>query len=226
MVLKICRWCGIEFEAKYNREMYCDEHKEIAKKDKTAKRRLEYYKRNKRKITTEQLGTGSLGPHLIKNQIVTYLGGNIPFTDFIDEGKLIHKNSCNSQSVTRISKSNNTFIDYSGTIEYGTTQPLGLQNTHKGATFDDYVNMDITYKLQNRPECPECGSTIHIKNLKHINISCAECGLVLESGEGLMATTHTDKINSTNQRDLQDIGWKMYWIQQAFLDNKFKEVKP
>ena len=109
-------------------------------------------------------------------------------------------------------------------MEYDRPAPLGIQNTHNFATFDDYVNTSITYKLQNRPDCPECGCNVHIKDLKHVNICCSQCGLVLEPGEGLMSWTATDTMYAKSSKDLQDIAWKQYWLNVAVLDNKFRTV--
>ena len=213
MVLKKCRWCKKEFETEIPNKLYCnDEHRIEANKESSRKSTRKYYKNNKLSQILRVVGTTTISPH--------------PKPDFEDEyiaiQKEIKKTFVSTSSKGR--QHNNTWIDYEGQMEYGHIQPLGIQNTHNFANFDDYVNTSITYKLQNRPECPECGCTIHIKNIKHVNIACSECGLVLEGGEGLMATTKQDKINATNMKDLQDIGWKQYWINVSVLENKFKRL--
>jgi hypothetical protein len=183
------------------------------------KDRINHYKRNKKAVNVKELGTISLGQHARLCMPLFYLGVKIPFTEFIDEQKVIKNNCVNNNGVTGIYKgrktNNNIWIDNCKTMEYGESQPIGIQNTHKYATFDDYYHTAKHYLLKDRGECPHCGCKDHYKS--KIDVSCAMCGLVLEVNTKLMAWTNVDVRESEISKrtseplSVQDVAWSKYW---------------
>ena len=69
MVLRVCKWCGNEFEAKFPNEKYCDEHKGEAKKDRSAKTTRTYYVKYKKSEILRTVGTSTISPHANPNFI-------------------------------------------------------------------------------------------------------------------------------------------------------------
>lgn len=203
----------------FSREKYCDEHKKEAQKSNALKRRINYYKRNKKREILSRLGTGNEGGHPNLIQPLTYLGFNIPYTEFIKEQQVIKNLLKYNNSVTVIYKgkktNNNIWIDNCKTMEYGENQPIGIQQTHNYATFDDYYHTAKHYLLKDRGECPHCGCKDHYKS--KIDVSCAMCGLVLEVNTKLMAWTNVDvresEISKRTREPLsvQDVAWSKYW---------------
>jgi hypothetical protein len=220
---RVCAWEGCEktftVQSLFSRQKYCEQHKGEAQKSNALKRRTEYYQRNKRRINIEELGTISLGKRVRFALPLFYLGVKIPFSEFREEQKVIKNNSVNNNSVTGIYKgrktNNNIWIDNCKTMEYGESQPIGIQNTHKYATFDDYYANAKHYLLKERGECPHCGCKDHYKS--KIDVSCAMCGLVLEVNTKLMAWTNVDvresEISKRTREPLsvQDVAWSKYW---------------
>jgi len=220
---RVCAWdnCDKEFDVKslFSREKYCDEHKKEAQKSNALKRRINYYKRNKKREILSRLGTGNEGGHPNLIQPLTYLGFNIPYTEFIKEQQVIKNLLKYNNSVTVIYKgkktNNNVWIDNCKTMEYGENQPIGIQQTHNYATFDDYYHTAKHYLLKDRGECPHCGCKDHYKS--KIDVSCAMCGLVLEVNTKLMAWTNVDvresEISKRTREPLsvQDVAWSKYW---------------
>ena len=155
---RVCAWdnCDKEFDVKslFSREKYCDEHKKEAQKSNALKRRINYYKRNKKREILSRLGTGNEGGHPNLIQPLTYLGFNIPYTEFIKEQQVIKNLLRYNNSVTVIYKgkktNNNVWIDNCKTMEYGENQPIGIQQTHNYATFDDYYHTAKHYLLKDR----------------------------------------------------------------------------
>jgi hypothetical protein len=225
-IIRKCAWCGEDFEVKslFSRDKYCDKHKKEAQKSRKLKDRINHYKRNKKEVNVKELGTISLGQHARINHPVCYLGFSIPFSEFIDEQKVIKNNSINNNGVTGIYKGEKTnnyvWIDNCETMEYGEPQPSGIQNTHKYATFDDYYYTAKHYLLKERGRCPnpECESTEHYKSDK--DICCAGCGWVLEVTTNIMSWTHQDVIDSEvtkktqNPLTVQNIAWDKYWKEE------------
>jgi hypothetical protein len=83
-------------------------------------------------------------------------------------------------------------------MEYGEPQPCGIQRTHNYASFDDYYHTAKHYLLTGRRECPECGCKEHYKT--DIDVSCAHCGLLLESTTNIMGWTERDVVvNNKNK---------------------------
>ena len=125
------------------------------------KARNKFYYKHK-DVLPSQLGTTTMSKH--------------PNPDFKLEQQLI-QNEKNRTCITTNSKRriDNTWIDYKGQMEYGEGQPLGIQQTHKDATFDDYVYTGRYYAMKGRSPCPECQSTEAVKDEKHCLISCKDC---------------------------------------------------
>lgn len=208
-IMRKCAWCGEDFPVKslFSRDKYCDLHKKEAQKSKTLRRRVKYYKQNKRREILRQIGTTTIG---VKPNICSplfYLGVKIPFSEFVEEQLLIQKERKRNNSVTTIYKgkktNNNVWIDNCKTLEYGEPQPTGIQNTHNYATLDDYYHTAKYYLLKDRGECPECGCKEHYKT--DIDVSCAECGLILESNTNLMGATDVDVVDSENTKERKNI---------------------
>lgn len=95
-------------------------------------------------------------------------------------------------------------------MEYGEPQPCGIQRTHNYASFDDYYHTAKHYLLTGRRECPECGCKEHYKT--DIDVSCAHCGLLLESTTNIMGWTERDVVDSEiTKTSIQDVAWNKYW---------------
>lgn len=184
-----CAWCGELFPVKslFSRDKYCDKHKKEAMKSRKLKDRIRHYKRYKHIKEVNELGTGGLGKSLKICEPLFYLGVKIPFSEFVEEQRVIKNNCNNNNGVTRIYKgrktNNNIWIDNCKTMEYGESQPIGIQNTHKYATFDDYYYFSISLFLDETPPCPECGATTQCKDLKRLDVCCtnSKCGLVIKA---------------------------------------------
>jgi hypothetical protein len=212
-----CQWCGKEFEVKslFSRDKYCDEHKKEAAKSNVLKAKVAYYKRNKRAINIKMLGTTSIGVNPSLCEPLFYLGVKIPFSEFAKEQILIQKECKRNNGIPTIYKkgitNNNVWIDNSHTLEYGEPQPSGIQNTHKYATFDDYYHTAKHHLLSDRGKCPECGCPDHYKTDK--DVSCAFCGLILETNPKLMGWTDKDISESQiTKTTVQSIAWNKYWV--------------
>lgn len=188
-IMRKCAWCGEDFPVKslFSRDKYCDLHKKEAQKSKTLRRRVKYYKQNKRREILRQIGTTTIG---VKPNICSplfYLGVKIPFSEFVEEQLLIQKERKRNNSVTTIYKgkktNNNVWIDNCKTLEYGEPQPTGIQNTHNYATLDDYYQFSISLFLTETPPCPECGAKTQCKDLKRADTCCTnqKCGLVIKA---------------------------------------------
>lgn len=202
-IMRKCAWCGEDFPVKslFSRDKYCDLHKKEAKLERDRLKKRD--KKNKSKIMM-RVGTDTTSPHLRLIKPVTYLGCDIPFTEFIQEQKVIQnlKKHNNRGSIN----SKNKWLDHDtnyGKIEYGETQPCGILNTHNYATLDDYYHTAKHYLLKDRGECPECGCKEHYKT--DIDVSCAECGLILESNTNLMGATDVDVVDSENTKKRKNI---------------------
>jgi len=183
-------------------------------KSKTLKRRINYYKRNKQHEILKQIGTTTMSVNPQLCEPLTYLGADIPNTEFVEEQLLIHKEVKRNNGVTTIYKgkqtNNNIWIDNSQTLEYGETQPCGIQNTHNYATFDDYYNTAKHHLLSDRGKCPECGCPDHYKSDK--DVACAFCGLILETNPKLMGWTNKDVYDSqVLNMTTQEVAWDKYW---------------
>ena len=237
MVLKTCRWCKKEFETDIPNKLYCsDTHRNESRLEKVRNARLKHYYKNKVRVNVEELGTISIGSHMKILEPLTHLGIELyPNSKFREEKITIQKlyNTTNIETnITGKVKTkkkfgknrNNVWIDYEVKMEYGHVQPLVIQQTHKNASFDDYVNTSIQYVMQNRPPCEECECTVHIKDMKHCIISCSNCGLVLEGGPGLMSWTAQDTMYVKGTKDLQAVAWSKYHEQVDFLNNKFRRT--
>jgi len=200
-LIRTCEWCGDEFIVKsaFSQDKYCsDEHKKEAKKDKTNQRVRKYRKQNKLKDNLRTVGTTTISPHPMINSVMkmscTYLGVYIPYLEFYEEQKLIQNERLRNTSVSTSSKgkrNNNFWIDYTGTMEYGSKQPIGIQITHNYANFNDYFNMAVSYWMETSSKCPECGSTHHLRDVSRAEISC-ECGLLLAGPPHRSVTYPTD----------------------------------
>ena len=214
--MRECAWCGELFEVKslFSRDKYCDEHKKEAQKSKTLKRYVKYYKKNKQHEIMRTLGTVTNSPHLKICDYLTYLGVKIPFSEFVEEQRIIKNIKKGNNTVSTIYKgkktNNNIWIDNCKTIEYGEPVPIGIQQTHNYATFDDYYTTAKHHLLSDRGSCPECGCKEHYKT--EIDISCSECGLILETNPKLMGWTHKDIIDADiTGTTTQDVAWNKYW---------------
>ena len=214
---KQCLWCKEEFEATRNMK-YCNKHKEAAKREKRRERDRRYYQKNKYKKIVEQKGTTSLGPHMKLIKPITYLGSNIPFTEFLHEYKVIKNNS--SKRVGRISKGKQHRWYDNTNLEYGEPAPIGIMNTHNYATYQDYHTFSVTIQLRNRKPCTECTDNNQVRDLKRAETTCKHCGLVLENTSALMSWTAEDTSHAKGTKDLQDIAWQRYWEQAHYIDDK------
>jgi len=189
-------------------------------KSRKLKDKVAYYKRNKKKEIMRTIGTTTNSPHVRLCDCLTYLGVKIPFSEFVEEQRIVQNIARGNNGVRTIYKkgitNNNVWIDNSCHLEYGEPQPSGIQKTHNYASFDDYYLNAKHYLLKDRGSCPDCGCKEHYKTDK--DISCSMCGLVLEVRTNLMAWTHQDIIdseqtkNSLNQLSVQDVAWNKYWI--------------
>lgn len=109
-------------------------------------------------------------------------------------------------------------------MEYGESQPIGIQQTHNYATFDDYYLNAKHYLLQDRGKCPHCGCKEHYKS--DIDVCCADCGLVLEIQTKIMGWTNVDvRESEISQRTIeplsvQDIAWNKYWMENSIGDGR------
>lgn len=216
-IMRKCAWCGEDFPVKslFSRDKYCDLHKKEAAKSKTLKRYVKYYKRNKRHEVMRTVGTITNSPHPRIGAGIYYLGVKIPFSEFVEEQRIITNMKKGNNSVSTIYKgkktNNNVWIDNCKTLEYGEPQPTGIQNTHNYATLDDYYHTAKYYLLKNKGTCPQCGCKDHYKT--DIDVSCAECGLILESNTNLMGWTHKDVTDSqVFETTVQEVAWNKYWI--------------
>jgi hypothetical protein len=164
--IKICNWCGEEFEVNYGNEKYCcDKHRKEAWLESDRKRRRKYYKNNKKRVILSQIGTTTMSPHR-----------NLNFAREIE----IVRNEKKKIFVTTVYKGKNNY--FKGRIRFTQFIPktdevqLGTQQTHNYATFDDYVNNSVEYWMTNMGPCPECESKKRLKDLSRCDVSC-ECGL-------------------------------------------------
>jgi len=204
----------------FSRDKYCDKHKKEAQKSRKLKDRVNYYKRNKKHEMLKQLGTTTMSVNPNLSEPLFYLGVKIPYSEFVKEQMLIHKESKRNNGVTTIYKkgitNNNVWIDNSCHMEYGEPQPSGIQQTHNYASFDDYYLNAKYYLLKDRGSCPDCGCKEHYKSDK--DICCSDCGLVLEVTSNLMSWTHQDIIDSEktkkslNPLTVQDVAWNKFWM--------------
>lgn len=88
-------------------------------------------------------------------------------------------------------------------MEYGEPQPCGIQRTHNYASFDDYYHTAKHHLLSDRGKCPECGCPDHYKT--DIDVSCAYCGLILETDPNKMGFTDVDVVDSENTKERKNI---------------------
>jgi len=183
-------------------------------KSRKLKDRINHYRKYKKIKEVKELGTGGLGKSAKLVRPLFYLGVKIAFSEFREEQIVIKNNGVNNNGVTRIYKgrktNNNIWIDNCKTMEYGESQPIGIQNTHKYATFDDYYHTAKHHLLKDRGSCPLCGCKEHYKT--DIDVSCASCGLVLETNPKLMGWTHKDVNDAdTLKTTVQDVAWNKFW---------------
>ncbi len=211
MYLKECRGdkkdCKKLFFTTQPNKQYCDSkcrYNSILESNR--KSRNKYYKKNKKKSILSQIGTTTLSKH--------------PNTDFEREKTIIQnekKRTFHTTTYKGKKTNNNIWIDNCKTMEYGENQPIGIQQTHNYATFDDYYHTSKHYLLKERGSCPDCGCKEHYKS--DIDVCCAECGLVLEVQTKIMAWTNIDVRDSEiSQRTIeplsvQDIAWNKYWTE-------------
>lgn len=64
MVVKVCKWCGSDFESQHNRKMYCSE--DCRREGYREMTRLRV-KRYRSKYPSPSLGTGALSSHMRDN---------------------------------------------------------------------------------------------------------------------------------------------------------------
>lgn len=202
--LKECRGdkenCLKQFYTHQPNKQYCDSrcrYNSILESNR--KSRKKYYQNNKKKSILSQLGTTTLSKH--------------PNPDFEREEEIIKNEKKRTFHTTKYKKAltnNNIWIDNTQTLEYGESQPCGIQNTHNYATFDDYYHTSKHYLLKDKGKCPECGCPDNYKT--DIDVSCAFCGLILEGNPKLMGWTHKDVIDSQiGDVTVQEIAWTKYW---------------
>lgn len=187
-------------------------HKNEAKLERDRKKKAKKYKENKHRLNVEQLGTNSLGKHLRLVVPLSYLGVGIPFTEFIQETKVIQKQL--SRNKGGKGKYEVKWIDYDykpTSLEYDKPKPTGTQITHNYASFDDYYKNAKEYHLTvDSGRCKECGSNDQYKTDN--DVCCAWCGLVLESNPKLMGFTSKDVYDSqVLNMTTQEVAWDKYW---------------
>lgn len=172
---KTCEWCNTPFDPTHWNQIYCEDHREEAKKEKTRLRRRAYYQRNRKAQILSQVGTITMGPH--------------PNPDPVRELEIVEK-ELKKISVTTVYKgktsynkglttfTTSNFYKEGVVLEYGDLPPLGIQLTHNYATFDDYVATSVSIWMTSQGPCPECESGRHLKDFSRCETAC-ECGLLL-----------------------------------------------
>lgn len=167
-VEKKCEWCGKPFIPNHGNEKYCnDEHKLEAKREKTRNRRNLYYKKNKGTAILSQLGTTTMSKHPNKD---------------LDKEKKVIKNEIKKISVTTVYKGKYQYSKKSAkfTAQIQPTGQYGIQLTHNYANLNDYYQTALNYLInQKTDKCPECQERGVTKDMKHAEILCDNCGLVL-----------------------------------------------
>ena len=159
--VKYCEMCSTPlWSITSNRQKYCLPCKEEAGI-------LRYRRYNKKRSKVGQIGTTTMGQH--------------PNPDFEIEAELVWKEKERILNVVTsykykgtIWKDNKNF----GIVEYGSSQPLGIQQTHPQASFDDYVQTSVSIWMTSQGPCPECESGKHLKDFSRCECAC-ECGLLL-----------------------------------------------
>jgi hypothetical protein len=194
---KTCRWCKRPFPTHIPNELYCsDEHREEAIKESKRKYKHEYDKKYAKSIEIERLGTDNTTKH--------------PNPNFDRESEIITK--LKEETFSTVSNKGR-WIDHDGSfgrIEYGETEPCGIQITHNYASFDDYYHTAKHHLLSDRGKCPECGCPDHYKSDK--DVACAFCGLILETNPKLMGFTSKDVYDSqVLNMTTQEVAWDKYW---------------
>jgi len=177
MYLRECRGdkedCKKLFFTTQSNKQYCDSkcrYNSILESNR--KSRKKYYKRNKKKSILSQIGTTTLSKH--------------PNPDFEREKTIVENEKKRTFHTTKYKKgltNNYAWIDNCKTMEYGENQPIGIQQTHNYASFDDYYQFSISLFLSETPPCPECGATTQCKDLKRLDVCCTnpKCGLVIKA---------------------------------------------
>lgn len=153
-------------------------------KSKTLKRRINYYKRNKQHEILKQIGTTTMSVNPQLCEPLTYLGADIPNTEFVEEQLLIHKEVKRNNGVTTVYKGKNSYAK--GRMKFTHINPkienyqIGIQITHNYANFNDYSSeFTKTVFKQKTRKCPDCNQTETTKDQRHAEIQCSNCGLVL-----------------------------------------------
>lgn len=151
-------------------------------KSKTLKRRINYYKRNKQHEILKQIGTTTMSVNPQLCEPLTYLGADIPNTEFVEEQLLIHKEVKRNNGVTTVYKGKYSYAKKTTKL-MAIDKPVGqygIQLTHNFATLNDYHKEGLNLILkQQKKKCPDCNQTETHKDQRHAEIQCSNCGLVL-----------------------------------------------
>lgn len=151
-------------------------------KSKTLKRRINYYKRNKQHEILKQIGTTTMSVNPQLCEPLTYLGADIPNTEFVEEQLLIHKEVKRNNGVTTVYKGKYSYAKKTTKLT-AIDKPVGqygIQLTHNFATLNDYHKEGLNLILKHQTKkCPDCNQTETTKDQRHAEIQCSNCGLVL-----------------------------------------------
>lgn len=166
--LRICRWCNRPFFSEKHNTLYCSykhRYESILESNR------EWRQRNKEKTRRNKLfkKKGTIDLKKQDRTPITYLGRNIPGSEWYDEQVTIHK----------LKKSTFNYPYSKGKQKGPSCSSEGHSPYHHHVTEEDLHHFSVSYLKENNVKCPECGNKKNeiIQGL----VICRKCGMVLKA---------------------------------------------
>lgn len=222
--LRKCRWCKKEFFDHQPNKLYCSaQHQYWALRNNKNKYDRNYYRKKKKELILQRKGTVDLKKR--ENQPVTYLGVNIPGSEWVDE----------ILEVEKLKKQT-----FSGTIYRGKKkdpQTEGSSPSHQYITLDDLYHFSISYLKEKNIKCQECGSRTN--EITHGLVICRRCGIILRAPpvhpgyivddtlpKWKVAPTVQDISQTNTSKEAHELAFSQYWEQVGILDPELYPENP
>jgi len=222
--LRNCRWCKKNFYDHQPNKLYCSsQHQYWALRNNKNKYDRKYYRKKKKELILKCKGTLDLKKP--ENQPATYLGVNIPGSEWVDE----------TLKIQELKKKT-----FSGTIYRGKKndpQKGGSSLSHQYMTLDDLYHFSISYLKEKNVKCKECGTRTN--EVTHGLVICRGCGLVLKAPPvhpgyivddtvplWKVAPTVQDVKKTNTSKEAHELAFSHYWVQVGILDPELYPENP